>query len=148
MKLYPHPNRDNTALIVIDPINSCAHEKCEHPQRNIRFSKIRSMLSRLNSFIDKYREEIGGLVVVTTTVPWKKEFLPDNLNELYSDPNANYYSQDHSGFDEQFYGIYPLKDDLIITKNTYDAFADDKLLEELHKRNIQYIVVTGVFSDG
>ena len=141
-------NKVNTALLVIDPINSCAHEKCETPEWNIHFSKIREMLPRLNEFVEKYREKVGGLVVITTITPWRKEFLSINLNELYTDPEAEYYSEDTTGFDEEFHTVKPEATDLVIAKNTYDTFTNEKLLEELNKRGIKYIVMTGIFSDG
>lgn len=148
MKLYKNLNKKNTALLVIDPINSCAHQRCETPEWDIHFSKIRKMLPKLNDFMERYRKEIGGLVAITTITPWRKEYLPDNLNELYTDPEATYYSEDTTGFDEQFYSVKPATDDLVIAKNTYDAFTNEGLLKELNKRGIRYIVVAGIFSDG
>ncbi|PIR62141.1 MAG: hypothetical protein COY81_02530 [Candidatus Pacebacteria bacterium CG_4_10_14_0_8_um_filter_43_12] len=148
MKIHSGMNKDNTALIVIDPINSCAHEKCETPDWNIHFSKIRKMLPKLNNFLKQYRKQVGGLVVVTTITPWTKEYLADNLNELYKDPGAEYYSEDTTGFDEQFYTVEVQKSDLVIAKNTYDVFTNKKLLEELQGRGVKYIVIAGIFSDG
>lgn len=141
-------NKGNTALLVIDPVNSCAHEKCETPEWDIHFSKIRKMLPELDDFVKKYRKEVGGLVVVTTIAPWRKEYLPNNLNELYTDPTAEYYSEDTTGFDEKFYLVQPEKDDLIITKNTYDTFTNKALLKEFKKRGVKYVITTGIFSDG
>lgn len=141
-------NKNNTALLVIDPVNSCAHEKCETPEWNIHFSKIRLMLPKLNEFIKKYRKQVSGLVVITTITPWQKKYLPDNLNELYTDPEAEYYSEDTTGFNKEFYSVEPEKNDLVITKNTYDIFTNKSLVKELRKRGIKYIVTTGAFSDG
>jgi nicotinamidase-related amidase len=141
-------NKDNTALVVIDPVNSCAHEKCETPEWNIYFSKIREMLPRLNEFVKSYRKEVSGLVVITTITPWRKKCLPNNLNELYTDPEAEYYSEDTTGFDEEFHTVKPEPTDLVITKNTYDIFTNKQLLEELNNKGIKYIIITGIFSDG
>lgn len=146
--LYKNLTPKNTALLVIDPVNSCAHEKCETPEWNIHFSKIREMLPKLNDFVKKYRQKIGGLVVVTKIVPWRKEYLPDNLNELYTDPEATYYSEDVTGFDEELYKFDLEKSDFVITKNTYDTFTNDDLLKKLKEDGIRYIIVTGIFSDG
>lgn len=148
MKIYPKMNRANTALLVIDPVNFCAHEKCETPERNIYFSKIRKMLPKLNKFIKQYRKQIGGLVVITTITPWTKEHLPKNLNELYTDPKLAYYSKDATGFDEKFYAVEPAKGDLVVDKNTYDIFTNKKLNKELKKQGIKYIIMAGVFTDG
>lgn len=141
-------NKNNTALLVIDPINSCAHEKCETPEWGIYFSKIRAMLPKLNEFIKEYRKKVGGLVILTTLTPWNKEHLPENMNELYKDPEATYYSEDTTGFDEKFYAVESEKSDLIVVKNTYGAFSNPKLAKELGARGIKYIATTGVFTDG
>ncbi|MBU0757693.1 MAG: isochorismatase family protein, partial [Nanoarchaeota archaeon] len=55
---------------------------------------------------------------------------------------------DKSGFAEEFYELEPEKDDLIITKNTYDAFTNRNLDTYLKKNNIQYVIAAGVFADG
>lgn len=141
-------NKNNTALLVIDPVNSCAHEKCETPEWNIYFTKIRQMVPNLEKFLSEYRQKVGGLVIVTNITPWNQENLPNNINELYTDPSASYYSDDKTGFDEQFFGINPQPTDLIITKKTYDAFSDDQLTQTLRRRGIQYVIVTGIFTDG
>jgi nicotinamidase-related amidase len=148
MKPFKKMNSQNTALLIVDVINSCAHEKCEIPEWKIYFSKIRSMIPRLNAFIEKYRTEVGGLIIFGKTLPWRQEYLAENVNELYSDKRFSYYSKDTSGFAEEFYGITPQKDDLVIDKNTNDALANPKLIKELEKRGIKYIVTTGIFTDG
>ncbi len=148
MKIYPGMNKNNTALLVIDPINSCAHEKCETPAWHIHFSKIREMLPRLDNFLINYRKKVRGLVILTTITHWTKEYLPDNLNELYTDPEVVYYSDNTTGFDEEFYAVKPEKTDLIFAKNTYDAFTIGEMVDELKKRRIKYIVIAGVFTDG
>lgn len=141
-------DKNNTALLVIDPVNSCAHEKCETPEWNIHFSKIRKMLPKLDEFVKRYRKYVGGLVVLTTITSWTKEHLPDNLNELYTDPEAEYYSEDTTGFDEEFYTVKPEESDFVIAKNTYDTFTNEELLKKLKEKGIKYIVVAGIFSDG
>ncbi len=148
MAIYSNMRRGNTALLIIDPVNSCAHERCETPEWNIYFSKIRAMLPRLAKFVGEYRRKIGGMIIFTTLSPWNKEHLPPNLNELYTDSRASYYSDDTTGFDEQFHTVIPQKGDLVIIKNTYDAFTSGELLSALKENKIQYIVTTGVFTDG
>jgi len=148
MKLYSKMNSSNTAFVVIDVINSCVHEKCEIPKWKIAFSKIRKMVPELKEFIEQYRKAVSGLVIFINTPPWKKEFLTDNINELYTDPGARYYSKDNSGFAEKFYLIKPQKKDVVITKNHYDAFVNPELDKVLKKNKIRYLVVTGIFGDG
>lgn len=148
-KLYKKMNSSNTALVIIDIINSCASKKCEIKKWNIKFSKIRKMVPELKSFVEKYRNLVNNNILFINTTPWQKEFLPDNINELYLlNPDVMYYSSDKSGFAEKFFGIRPLGSDLIFTKNTYDAFADDILNKILKKKKIEYLIVAGVFGDG
>lgn len=141
-------SQSNTALIVIDIINSCCHQQCEIPKWKIHFSKIRAMVPKLQTFITYYRENINHHVVLSTTTPWQKDYLPDNINTLYTDPNACYYSEDTTGFAEQFYHIQPQATDFIIAKNHYDVFTQQPFIDYLQERNIQHIVMTGVFADG
>lgn len=147
-KLYSKMDRSNAALLVIDVINSCAHEKCEIEKWNIRFSKIRKMVPELVKFISLYRENAGGLVLFANTVPWRKEYLQENLNELYTDPYANYYSTDESGFAGKFYLVKPELQDIVITKNSYDAFSGTNLEKMLQEKGIKYLVIAGIFGDG
>lgn len=148
MKLYEKINASNTALLVIDVINSGAHEKCEIPKWGIYFSKIRKMVPKLVKFIEDYRKTVRGLVIFINCTPWKKEYLTENINELYTDPKTNYYSKDDSGFSGEFYQVKPLKQDIILTKNHYDAFVNPELNSILKRKGIQYLIVTGVFGDG
>lgn len=146
MKPYPGMTSSNTALVVIDIVNGCCSEKCE--EAGITFRKIREMVPALVDFVDAFRETVGGTVIFTKITPWTREYLPENLQELYTDPKANYYSTDTSGFSEDFYAIAPHPADLVVTKNTYDTFADKEFRKILSDKGIRYIVVTGVFSDG
>lgn len=148
MKPYEGMNKDNAVLLVIDPINSCAHEKCETPEWNIHFTKIREMLPRLAAFAKDFKSKFGAQVIFTTITKWNKENLPENIIELYKDPKAFYYSEDKTGFDEAFNTVLPEDDDLVYVKNTYDVFANMELIEELKRRKIRYIVMTGIFTDG
>lgn len=136
-----------TALLVIDVINSCCHPICEIKEWNISFNKIRKMTPNLKKFISQYRI-VGGQVIFVNCTTWKKEFLAKNLIELYKDPKCRYYSSDKSGFSKKFFEVGPQENDLVITKNTYDAFTNPKLDNFLKKHKIKYVVVAGVFGDG
>ncbi len=134
----------DTALIVIDVINSCAHEKYEIKKWNITFKKIRKMVPSLVKFIDFYKSKDGKVIYINTT-PWTKKHLTKNIIELYKNPNARYYSKDVSGFPEEFYLINP-KNGHVVTKNSYDAFTNPKLKNLL--KNKKYVIITGIFGDG
>lgn len=148
MKPFKGMNEHNTALLIVDIMNSCAHEMCEIPEWNIRFTKIRGMVPHLESFIPKFREVIRGPVIFGRTLPWQKEYLKHNVNELYEDDRFSYYTKDRSGFAEEFYGIKPGPGDIVSDKDTNDALANEELLKKLSAHGIKYIVVAGIFTDG
>lgn len=136
-----------TALLVVDVVNSCCHEKCEIKKWGVTFKKIRKMVPRLEKFISKYRE-MGGQAIFIKCLPWTKKFLPANINELYKNPKCAYYSTDKTGFSEKLFKLTPEKSDFVFYKNSYDAFTNPKLDEFLKKRKINHLLVSGVFGDG
>lgn len=146
--LFSKMDANNTALMVIDVINSCAHEKCEIAKWDIRFTRVRAMVPRLQKFIEGYRRVVGGPVVFVKTVPWQRQYLADNINQLYEDPGVCYYTEDTSGFAEEFYCVQPEQSDLLIVKNHVDAFANADLIREAGQRGLEYFAVTGIFTDG
>lgn len=148
MRPFVKMNKENTALLVIDVINSCANEKCEIPEWDIHFSKIREMVPRLEKFIEEYRQRIGGLMIFGRTMPWQKEYLAHNVNELYEDERFSYYTRDRSGFAEEFYKVKPQNGDIVTDKNTNDALTNPELADELERRGIRYLLIVGVFTDG
>jgi len=135
------------ALLVIDIVNSCCSPKCETPEQGITFKKIRKIVPKLVNFIKEYKQR-GGFVIYIKITPWNKEHLSKNIIELYKNPKCEYYSDDKTGFDEAFYLVKPEKDDLIISKNNYDSFANPELDKILKKHKIDTLVITGVFTDG
>ena len=138
---------NNSALLVIDVINSCAAEEYEDRERDIHYGRIRRMVPSLSSFITAYRQ-LGGLVILMTSVPWQEQYLPDNINELYRyDETARYWSRSTGGHGEQFYRI-PTEGAMIFTKNSYDAFTCQDLVGTLNNLRIRYLIASGVFGDG
>ena len=145
--MIPDITPKNSVLLVIDVINSCALPEFEDARRNIHYSRIRGMVPALSSFITSFKQ-LGGRVILTTTVPWQESFLPENINELYrNDENARYWSQDRSGIAERFYQI-PTDGALIFAKNTYDAFASLDLVHALGDLHARYVLIAGIFGDG
>lgn len=143
----PDLTPENSVLLVIDVINSCAQREFEDPVRNIHYKKIRRMVPALSAFITSYKQ-LGGRVILTTTVPWQEAYLPENINELYrNSAEARYWSQDTTGQAEHFYHI-PSDDALVITKNSFDAFSNEDLIHALEGMHIRYVIVTGIFGDG
>jgi len=141
-------NVNNSILIVIDIINSCASPECEIKKWGISFKKIRRMIPKLSKFIKDYKKISRKPVIYVNCVKWDKKHLTDNINELYKIPRSRYYSEDETVFPEEFYGVKPDKKDVIITKNHYDVFTSPELNRYLKKKKIKYLIVTGIFGDG
>ena len=138
---------ENSVLLVIDVINSCAHSDYEDAARNIHYSKVRQMVPALAAFISSYRR-LGGRVILTTTVPWREPFLAENINDLYRESeDARYWSTDESGRAELFYEI-PTEGATAFAKNSYDAFTNEELVQALEQMSAHYIIIAGVFGDG
>ncbi len=145
--IIPNLTPDNSVLLVIDVINSCAHQEFEDPIRHIYYNKIRQMVPALSNFITSY-QGLGGKVILTTTVPWQEAYLPENINELYrNDEVARYWSQDNSGRAEHFYQI-PTEGALVFAKNSYDAFTNEDFVQALEDMHVRYVIMTGIFGDG
>lgn len=138
----------NCALLIIDVTNFCADKKCEIKKWNITYTKIRKMVPKLVNFISVFKKKFGAPVIYVNCTKWQKDHLAPNIVELYKDPKARYYSTDLTGFSEDFYLVKPEKNDLIITKNHYDAFTNPKLDNFLKKKKIKCVIVTGIFGDG
>lgn len=147
MKPYEKMTADNTALVVIDVVNGCCHEDCEEAEGGITYSKIRQMIPALDGFIKEFKKTVGGKVIFTNLTPWTENYLPQNIQELYTDPQAVCYGEG-AKFEDEFYIVKPDDTDLIVTKNTYDTFSNPQLEDILTKNGIRYLVMTGVFTDG
>lgn len=141
-----------TALLVIDVTNAWAHPKCEIKKWAVHFGKIRKMVPKLLKFVQDYKSA-GGTVIYVKSMPWDKNHLAKNLIEFYKDPNVCFYSRKIYSekirkFSDEFYKINPDKNDIILEKNSYDAFVNPKLDRILKKKKIKYLIPTGVLGDG
>jgi len=136
-------------LIAVDPINSCCSEKFERPELDITYSRIRQMIPRLGKFTDEYRK-LGGQIIWIRATPWTEEFLPKNINRLYREnPQATFYTQkDVEGSVEFYNGITVHASDKVFTKNTYSAFADQRLRDFIKKQGADTVLISGVFAEG
>ena len=141
-----------TALLVIDVTNAWAHPTCEIKKWDVTFGKIRKMVPKLQKFIKEYKSTGGNIIYIKST-PWDKKHLAKNLIEFYKDPavcfySRNIYSDKVRKFSDEFYTISPEKNDIILEKNSYDAFVNPELNKILKKKKIKYLIPTGVLGDG
>jgi len=141
-----------TALLVIDVTNAWAHPTCEIKKWDVTFGKIRKMVPKLQKFIKEYKSA-GGNIIYIKSMPWDKKHLAKNLIEFYKDPavcfySRNIYSDKVQKFSDEFYKINPEKNDIVLEKNSYDAFVNPQLNKILKKKKIKYLIPTGVLGDG
>ncbi|MCD4694501.1 cysteine hydrolase [bacterium] len=139
---------NNSVLIVIDIINHCCHPKSEVKEWGLTYRKIRKMVPELKRFISKYKKTSKQPVIYVNCIKWNKSCVAPNIRKLYEDPTCDYYTKNNNKFSEQFYKVTPEKNDIIITKNSYDAFTNPDLNKLLRKKKIRNIVITGVLGDG
>ena len=141
-----------TALLVIDVTNAWAHPTCEIKKWDVTFWKIRKMVPKLQKFIKDYKSAGGNIIYIKST-PWDKKHLAKNLIEFYKDPavcfySKNIYTDKVRKFSDEFYKISPEKNDIILEKNSYDAFVNPQLNKILKKKKIKYLIPTGVLGEG
>lgn len=141
-------NPKDSVLVVIDVINLCCSSKSEVKKRDLIYKKIRQMTPKLVEFIEDYKKLYKKPVIYVKCIKWDKDHVAPNIRELYKDPRCIYYTKDETEFSEEFYDVNPKKDDIIITKNSYDAFTNPELDKLLKKMKIKNIIITGVLGDG
>ena len=139
---------NNCVLMVVDIINHCCHSKSEVKKWGLTYHKIRKMVNELKGFISQYKKLTNQPVIYINCVKWDKSCVAPNIRKLYEDPNCDYYTKDNTKFSEKFYKVKPEKDDIVITKNSYDAFTNPDLNKLLKRKKIKNIIMTGVLGDG
>lgn len=150
-QIYSKMNSYNTVLLVIDMVNSCCDDE-KNDVYNLYKNKIKLMSKELKNFIPFYRKLVNNNVVFVNILPWVKENLPENINNLYEEEKVRYYAIDKDkaskwNFCTDITDVVKINDN-IITKNTYDAFSNTDLQLLLRANNIQYIIVAGVYTEG
>ncbi len=135
-------------LIVVDLMNGCCSEKFERPEISITFNRIRQMIPRLIKFTEEYGR-LGGKIIWVRSTPWRKEYLPKNINRLYREnPYATFYTEHDVEESVEFYdGISPREPDEIFTKNTYSDFANAQLQKLFQKHRWDTYLLSGVFAE-
>lgn len=135
-------------LIVVDVMNDCCSERFERREINITFHRIRQMTPRLVKFTDNYRK-LGGKIIWVRSTPWRKQYLPKNINRLYREnPEATFYTEHNVKESVEFYdGVNPREPDEIFVKNTYSAFANTHLRNLFKKHQWYAYLLAGVFAE-
>jgi nicotinamidase-related amidase len=139
---------EGSILLVIDVVNHCCSPRCETREWGITYRRIRRMVPNLASFIEEYKKRSRRPVVYVKCVRWDKEHVAPNIRELYRRPECDFYAKGRTAFGERFFGVAPGRGDIIITKDSYDAFTNPVLDRRLKRMGIKTLVIAGVFGDG
>jgi len=119
----------NTALVLIDLQNSIINLPLAHP--------VEEILNNVNKLIAAFRKKNLPIVVVNvnpTGAAWTKSRKEAKPNPL-PDNNDWFKITDK---------IHVDKDDIYITKHTWNAFFETSLDYELKKRSVTGIVMAGI----
>lgn len=125
-------NTNNTALLVIDP-----QKDFFTGDKKDQLQPLHEALSKLDTFIKNCRA--FRIPVVFTKYIERDGEVPQNI--LEKDLNGTGVVGTGG---EQFIGVDENDADLVIEKNTWDAFSNPELHSFLQKRNIKNVLITGV----
>ena len=120
-----------TALILIDLQNGIVNVPRIHPKE--------ALLTKVKELIDAFRKAALPIVIVTvnpTNAAWMKSRKEGNAQKTLPTLNAD--------FTHIVEEIHPHPEDILITKQTWNAFFNTPLQEELQKRKVTGIVLAGI----
>ncbi len=132
-------NTKNTAILVIDKQRGYI-ERQENDGPNTQLLKA---LPLIDNFIKKSRE-IGIKIIWTQMLENRKE-SPENIKKIL---DSNPISNDRTCMGQQsfdFIGLNPIKNEHVIQKKYYDAFAKTNLKSVLSDSNIENVVLIGIY---
>ncbi len=140
VRMYTHPRpelilrREKCALIIIDMLRYFA---C--PEGRVFLPSTTAVIPAISKLLDYWRNS-GGTVVFTRHCHENADNL-GMLGKFFSD-------YIHCGRQESeiIQDLSPLADELVIRKNTYDAFFKTGLDEFLKDRSIEQVLITGVLT--
>lgn len=134
----------NTALIIVDvQVDFCSPDG-KSAKYGGGLKHMEEIIPKIGTFHQKMNDY--GLLTIFTRYISKKSNSPGNIELLRSLSKLfPICLEGEKGAD--LYKLRPDVGDLVIDKLYYDAFAGTALLDELKKRAIQNILITGVWTD-
>jgi nicotinamidase-related amidase len=124
--------KDNTALLVVDAQKDFFTKDDEE-----ELKPLYEMAHILKKTIVNFRHL--EIPIIFTKYIERKGQIPKNITEKKLDGSC----VEGSG-GEAFYGFEPTKEELIIEKNTWDAFSNPNLDDFLKRNKIKNLIVAGV----
>src|SRR3989344_3298741 len=142
MKLKLQPN--NTALIIIDmQVDFCSPDGIAG--KNGRgIEPIQAMLPKLQSFYMEMKR-LNVLTIFTKYVASKTQ-IPKSLRTLYDEEKLTPICVEGTTGADIFH-LKPQKEDIVLTKLSFDAFAGTQLNQILKEKAIVNLLITGTRSD-
>ena len=131
---HMHMRPDHCALLIIDMVRYFAD-----PAHRAFLPASAAIVPRIASLLWAWRECNG--VVVYTQHSHEGEHDLGMLGTFFSD-----YIHCGQPEAEIIDALAPAENDIVVRKNTYDAFLHTGLEDILHSRNIEQVVITGVLT--
>jgi len=134
----------NTALLVMDLQNDfCSEKGILAKEFNVDVSPIHEMIPKLDKFITALRDL--NVKVIFTKQYEVPEGAPKTIKTLFKRGKLTPKCLPDS-WGSDFYKIKPLDTDIVLEKRSWDAFTNKQLSEILQSNNIEYLIITGVFT--
>lgn len=137
-------NPKKTALLIIDIQFDFCSPQGVSAKYGGGLTHMKKMLPRLKSF----HKEIGkmGIPIFFTQYLNRKKNVPVNIKLLH-DLSKLFPICVEGTKGAEIYYLTPTSKDRIIKKQYYDAFSGTDLLDQLKKRHIETLLITGVWTD-
>lgn len=105
---------------------------------------MQAIVNPINEFANTLRQK--GCMILFTQFLSSPTHTPANLQEVAKRNNYNHTCQAGSG-GEDFAGITPQTQDIVIAKYSFDGFAGTELLAKLKAAQIENVIICGVRSE-
>ncbi|MFC1955868.1 cysteine hydrolase family protein [Chloroflexota bacterium] len=141
-----HPQ--NAALIVIDMENDfCARDGAwdQLGEKN-GILAVEQMTPTLLNLINEARK--AGVLVIFIQAIYDEQFRSMPMKEQYNRRVGGKFYPISGTWGAEFYKVQPQKDDIIVQKHRYSAFANTELDLILRSKSIQTLILTGVATNG
>ena len=143
IKEYTDPNR--SAVLVIDMQNDFCHPEGYFAKQHCDLIPIHEMLPFLQRYLEGARK-LGVTIVHVKSYLDEKFLSPPMIARNKQFGRINGICRKGT-WGSEFYGIFPVGNEIVLTKHAYSAFIDTDLREKLLSKGKQSIMVTGVMTN-
>lgn len=131
-----------TALVVVDMQNDYCVTGGIIDKLGCDISGSAALAERLQSFLDQARDLVDLTIFVRTVIP--AALRSQALAEQYARSSLK---RETSADLADWYGVRPVGDDVVVTKQRYSPFVDSPFPAMLRAARIETLIVTGVTTE-